>query len=76
MISSDEVKKQRIIKPYLGGWRHKITGVKYVNATSQTEPLSKRRLFKNTCSRAVQCVQTNDRATQSSRHRATQMWRY
>lgn len=75
MISSVKIKKQRIFKPYLGGWRHKITRVKYVNATSQTGPLSKQESWKNMCSRAVQCVQTNDRATQSLCHRATQMWR-
>ncbi|XP_011706277.1 PREDICTED: IQ and ubiquitin-like domain-containing protein [Wasmannia auropunctata] len=69
------MKKQRIFKSYLGGWRHKITGVEYVNATSQTGPLPKRGPRKNTCSRAVQCVRTNDGATQSLRDRATQMWR-
>lgn len=76
MILSVGIEKQRILKPYLGGWRHKITGVKYVNATSQTGPLSKRESWKNTYSRAVQCVETNDKATQSLRHCATQMWRY
>ncbi|XP_018403964.1 PREDICTED: IQ and ubiquitin-like domain-containing protein [Cyphomyrmex costatus] len=70
------IDKQRILKPYLGGWRHKITGVTYLNAASQTGPLSKRGPRKNTCSRAVQCVQTNDGATQTLHHRATQMWRY
>jgi len=76
MVLLVRIEKQRILKPYLGGWRHKITGVEYVNATSQTGPLSKQGPWKNTCSRSVQCVQTNDRATQSLRHRATQMWRY
>lgn len=76
MNSSVKIEKQLILKPYLGGWRHKITGVQYVNATSQTGPLSKQELWKNMCSRTVQCVQTNDRVTQSSRHHATQMWRY
>ena len=70
------IEKQKILKPYLGGWQHKITGVKYVNAVSQTGPLSKRDPQKNTYCKAVQCVQTNDGATQSLRHHATQMWRY
>ncbi|XP_018049820.1 PREDICTED: IQ and ubiquitin-like domain-containing protein [Atta colombica] len=69
------IEKQKILKPYLGGWQHKITGVKYVNAASQTGPLSKRDPRKNTYCKAVQCVQTNDGATQSLRHHATQMWR-
>ncbi|KAL6264441.1 hypothetical protein P5V15_004550 [Pogonomyrmex californicus] len=72
MVLSVAIKKQRILKPYLGGWRHKITGIKYVNATSQTLP---KREWKDTRSRAVQCVQTKDEETQSLRHCATQMWR-
>ncbi|XP_012532008.2 IQ and ubiquitin-like domain-containing protein [Monomorium pharaonis] len=72
---SVRIERQRILKPYLGGWRHKITGVKYVNATSQTGPLSKLVPWKNTYSRSVQCMQTKDEATQSLRHCATQMWR-
>lgn len=75
MALSVEIKKQRIIKPYLGGWRHKITGIEYLNAASQTGPLPKQVSWKNTCSRAIQCVQTKDGAAQSLRHCATQMWR-
>ncbi|KAG5344213.1 IQUB protein, partial [Acromyrmex heyeri] len=67
-MTSVRIEKQRIFKPYLGGWQHKITGVKYVNAESQTGPLSKRGPRKNTNCRAIQCVQTNDEATQSLRH--------
>ncbi|EGI58121.1 PREDICTED: IQ and ubiquitin-like domain-containing protein [Acromyrmex echinatior] len=74
-MTSVRIEKQRIFKPYLGGWQHKITGVKYVNAESQTGPLSKRGPRKNINCRAIQCVQTNDEATQSLRHRATQMLR-
>ncbi|GAB1865111.1 IQ and ubiquitin-like domain-containing protein [Camponotus japonicus] len=71
-----EIEKQRILKPYLGGWRHKITGIEYINAASQTGPLSKQISWENTYSRAVQCVQTKDEATQSLHHCATQMWRH
>lgn len=71
-----EIEKQRILKPYLGGWRHKITGIEYINAASQTGSLSKQISWENTYSRAVQCVQTKDEATQSLHHCATQMWRY
>lgn len=68
------MEKQGIVKPYLGGWRHKVTGVKYLNATSQTGPLRKQ--SENTCSRMVQCVETEDGTTQTLCQRATQMWRY
>ncbi|XP_072744652.1 IQ motif and ubiquitin-like domain-containing protein [Anoplolepis gracilipes] len=75
MALSVKIEKRTILKPYLGGWRHKITGIEYVNATSQTGPLSKQVSLKNICSRAVQCVQTKNGATQALRHRATQMSR-
>ncbi|KYN40172.1 IQ and ubiquitin-like domain-containing protein [Trachymyrmex septentrionalis] len=75
MTLSVRIEKQRISKPYLGGWQHKITGVKYVNADSQTGPLPKQGPRKNTCCRAIQCIPTNDGATQSLRHHVTQMWR-
>lgn len=75
MALSIKIEKQRILKPYLGGWRHKSTRIEYVNAASQTGPPSKK-IWENTYSIAVQCVQTKDEATQSLRHYATQMWRY
>ncbi|EFN80348.1 IQ and ubiquitin-like domain-containing protein [Harpegnathos saltator] len=68
------MEKQAIFKPYLGGWRHKVTGVEYLNATSQTGPLRKQ-TSRNTCSRMVQCVRTKDGTTQTLCHHATQMWR-
>ncbi|XP_029165079.1 IQ and ubiquitin-like domain-containing protein [Nylanderia fulva] len=76
MTLSIKIERQKILKPYLGGWRHKITGIEYVNAASQTGPLPKQISWQNTCSRAVQCMQMKDGATQSLRHCATQMWRY
>lgn len=76
MTLSAVIENRNIRKPYLGGWRHKITGIEYVNATSQTGPLPKRVLQENTCSRAVQFVQTKNGVAQSLCHRATQMWRY
>lgn len=76
MALSVKIEKQRILKPYLGGWRHKIIGIVYINAVSQTGPLSKQISWENIHSKAVQCVQTKDGATQSLHHCATQMWRY
>ncbi|XP_020295604.1 IQ and ubiquitin-like domain-containing protein isoform X2 [Pseudomyrmex gracilis] len=75
MVLSNGIEDQKIPKPYLGGWRHKITGIEYVNAASQTGPPPRQISRNNVCSRAVQCVQTKDGVTQSLRHRATQMWR-
>jgi len=77
MVSSEyRTVNERIVKPFLGGWRHKITGIEYFDAASQTGPPPKRVSWENTCSRTVQCVQIKDEATQSLRQRATQMWRY
>lgn len=76
VLSEYRTENERILKPFLGGWRHKITGIEYVDAASQTGPLPKRVSWENTCSRAVQYVQTRNEATQSLCHRATQMWRY
>ncbi|XP_050461497.1 IQ and ubiquitin-like domain-containing protein isoform X1 [Cataglyphis hispanica] len=73
MTLSPKIISRRIFKPYLGGWRHKITGIEYLNAASQTGPL--RKSWKTTCSRSVQCVETKDGTTQSLRHCVTQMWR-
>lgn len=76
MNLSVEMEKQGTFKPYLGGWRHKVTGVEYLNAASQTGPLRKQPSSRDTCSRMVQCVKTKDGVTQTLCHRATQMWRY
>ncbi|EZA49289.1 hypothetical protein DMN91_001508 [Ooceraea biroi] len=70
-----QIEKQTVRKPYLGGWRHKITETEYLNAATQTGPPPKRIPWKDTRSRMVQTVQTTDEATQSLRHRVTQMWR-
>ncbi|XP_014487996.1 PREDICTED: IQ and ubiquitin-like domain-containing protein [Dinoponera quadriceps] len=66
---------EKQFKPYLGGWRHKVTGVEYLNAASQTRPLRKQSPSRSTCSRMVQCIKTKEGATQTLCHRATQMWR-
>ncbi|XP_015127513.1 IQ and ubiquitin-like domain-containing protein [Diachasma alloeum] len=61
-------------KPYLGGWRHKITGVIYLNAACQTGPPSKSNLG-NLRSRSAQCIDTRDATDQSNTDVSTQMWR-
>ncbi|XP_012232553.2 IQ motif and ubiquitin-like domain-containing protein [Linepithema humile] len=67
-----KTENERFFKSFL---RHKITRIEYVDAASQTKPSPKRVLLENTCSRAVQCVQTKNEATQPLRYHATQMWR-
>ncbi|XP_076630548.1 IQ motif and ubiquitin-like domain-containing protein isoform X2 [Colletes latitarsis] len=67
------VEDRRIKKPFLGGWRHKLTGVKYLNAESQTGPW--KMPSKNTCSKMVQYICTTDVVTQTPCHHPTQMWR-
>lgn len=76
VLSKCKIKNERILKPFLGGYRHKITGIEYVNAASQTGPLPKRVSWENAYSRTVQHVQTKDAATKPLCHRATQMSRY
>ncbi|KAH0540856.1 hypothetical protein KQX54_020224 [Cotesia glomerata] len=74
MDSLTRVGDQRINKPYLGGWKHRATGVIYHNAASQTGPLNVNNV-ENFCSREVQCINTKDDAFQTCINRATQMWR-
>ncbi|XP_003705049.2 IQ motif and ubiquitin-like domain-containing protein isoform X1 [Megachile rotundata] len=71
--SSWKTEDRRIKKPYLGGWRHKITKLEYLNAESQTGPL--RMPKKNTCSRMVQYIATVEVSTQTPCRHPTQMWR-
>ncbi|XP_048512800.1 IQ and ubiquitin-like domain-containing protein [Athalia rosae] len=70
-----EVENRAIKKPYLGGWRHKLTGVKYLNAYSQTGPRKKAVPWDSQCTRPVQTVETKTRFTETSVHRGTQMSR-
>ncbi|XP_046435256.1 IQ and ubiquitin-like domain-containing protein [Neodiprion fabricii] len=75
MVLVVEVEDRTIKKPYLGGWRHKITGVQYLNANSQTGPRQKRIPWNSQCTRPIQTVETKTRFTETPVHRATQMWR-
>ncbi|XP_026674849.1 IQ and ubiquitin-like domain-containing protein [Ceratina calcarata] len=68
-----QVEDRKIKKPYLGGWKHKITGVEYLNAESQTGPL--RQSLKQKCSRKVQYIAWADVCTQTPCNHPTQMWR-
>ncbi|XP_050482755.1 IQ and ubiquitin-like domain-containing protein [Bombus huntii] len=70
---SVEVEDRRIKKPYLGGWKHKITQVEYLNAESQTGPL--RKPEKEKCSKKVQYISWTDVFTQTPCVHPTQMWR-
>ncbi|XP_057324171.1 IQ and ubiquitin-like domain-containing protein [Microplitis mediator] len=74
MVSLAGVDDERIKKPYLGGWKHRATGVIYHNAASQTGPLAANNV-ENFCSREVQCINTKDDAFQTGINKATQMWR-
>nr|XP_034172520.1 IQ and ubiquitin-like domain-containing protein [Osmia lignaria] len=71
--SAWKIEDRRIKKPYLGGWRHKITKLEYLNAASQTGPL--RMPKRKTCSRMVQYIATLETSTQTPCHHPTQMWR-
>ncbi|XP_015171713.1 PREDICTED: IQ and ubiquitin-like domain-containing protein [Polistes dominula] len=75
MVLITEIEDRKIVKPYLGGWRNKITGDKYLNAASQTGPPPKNISWHDCCSIGVQTVETKDGTTQSSRNKITQMWR-
>ncbi|KAI4488349.1 hypothetical protein M0804_005197 [Polistes exclamans] len=75
MVLITEIEDRKIVKPYLGGWRNKITGDKYLNAASQTGPPPKNISWHDCCSIGVQTVETKDETTQSSRNKITQMWR-
>ena len=69
-------KEEKTKKPFLGGWRHKLNGTEFFNAVSQTGPPPKKVPSCCMLSREVQCVETKENFSQSTRHRATQMWRY
>lgn len=62
-------------KPFLGGWRHKTTGVEYVNASTQTpravRPNNKERYTRNTQTAIVRSEPKF--ATQTAVDTATQM---
>lgn len=75
MVSLAGVDDEKIKKPYLGGWKHRATGVIYHNAASQTGPLAANNV-ENFCSREVQCINTKDDAFQTGINKATQMWRF
>ena len=71
---SVEIEDRRIKKPYLGGWKHKITQVEYLNAESQTGPLIRKPL-KEKCSKEVQYISWTEISTQTPYHHSTQMAR-
>ncbi|KAF7394029.1 hypothetical protein HZH68_010848 [Vespula germanica] len=75
MVLITEVEDRKIVKPYLGGWRNKITGIEYLNAISQTGPPPKYTSWNNYCSIGIQTVETKDETTQSAHNKTTQMWR-
>lgn len=70
---SVDIEDRRIKKPYLGGWKHKITQVEYLNAESQTGPLI--RNSKEKCSKKVQYISWTEVSTQTPYHQSTQMAR-
>lgn len=71
---SIEIEDRRVKKPYLGGWKHKITQVEYLNAESQTGPLIRKPL-KEKCSKEVQYISWTEISTQTPYHHSTQMAR-
>lgn len=63
-------------KPYMGGYRHKHTGVVFHNACSQTQPAKEAEVPKPKRERFCREAQTVDmkvRSTQSKREFGTQM---
>lgn len=65
-------------KPYLGGYRHKKTGLVYHHASSQSDELGlipPRRSVENLRNRDTQTYDTRTRSTQSYREYGTQMVR-
>lgn len=75
-MTTVEILNKSIQKPYLGGWRHKVTGVKYFNAESQTGPPFKKVPWHRMCSRLVQAAETEGQSVQTGCDLATQMWRF
>ncbi|XP_076279737.1 IQ motif and ubiquitin-like domain-containing protein isoform X2 [Lasioglossum baleicum] len=67
------IEDRRVKKPNLGGWRHKVTKVEYLNAESQTGP--RKMPSSNTCSKMTQYIAVTDVETQTPCHHPTQMWR-
>eukprot|EP00753_Platysulcus_tardus_P018650 PLAT7002.1.p1 GENE.PLAT7002.1~~PLAT7002.1.p1 ORF type:complete len:768 (+),score=410.07 PLAT7002.1:32-2305(+) len=62
-------------KPYLGGYRHRKTGVEYHHASSQTESKKERGPWVEKFHRETQTVQTITRSAQTTRESGTQMMR-
>ncbi|XP_015608263.1 IQ and ubiquitin-like domain-containing protein [Cephus cinctus] len=75
MTMHTEFEDRRIKKPFLGGWRNRINGTEYVNATSQTGPHKKDIENDQQCSHETQTFETRDQVVQPSYDRATQTWR-
>ena len=76
MVLITEIEDRRMKKPFLGGYRDKVTNVEYLNAASQTGPPIKRGEWKNTCTRHVQCVEIDEIGCQSLRNKTTQTGRW
>ncbi|KAJ8678673.1 hypothetical protein QAD02_014460 [Eretmocerus hayati] len=69
------IERDLMKKPYLGGWKHKVTGIVYLNGDSQTGPRPKRVPPEKTCSRKVQTLKQADKECQPPYESAQQMWR-
>lgn len=73
-------KNEEIVKPFLGGYRHRVTRVEYHHASAQTKPIPKqpsaetlRRLKVPRCTREVQTVHCKNRTQTTTSEKATQM---
>ncbi|XP_047485347.1 IQ and ubiquitin-like domain-containing protein [Penaeus chinensis] len=65
-----EVEWAGVRKPWLGGFRHKVSGLHYHNATTQTQPPLRHKPAQVT--RGTQTVRTRPCGTQTSRNAHTQ----
>eukprot|EP00927_Polykrikos_kofoidii_P066267 TRINITY_DN6189_c0_g1_i2.p1 TRINITY_DN6189_c0_g1~~TRINITY_DN6189_c0_g1_i2.p1 ORF type:complete len:527 (+),score=110.64 TRINITY_DN6189_c0_g1_i2:162-1742(+) len=60
-------------KPYLGGFRHKISSSTYHHAVTQTAPVQKKEIHTINFHREVQTYEYRTRSTQCKRENGTQM---
>ena len=68
-----EIERATVKKPFLGGYRHKQTGVEYHHATAQTMPKSRPQSVVQRFCRDTQTAQQQHMRQQTANETSTQM---
>ena len=68
-----EIERATVKKPFLGGYRHKQTGVEYHHATAQTMPKSRPQSVVQRFCRDTQTAQQRHMRQQTANETSTQM---